>query len=378
MTGRTRRYFLLMVLCSASYFGIGISRLESSVTRTPSYAKNFEILHFPTHRIITVQSTRSGSTIKYRYALIPKDVTLPELPEDTIIIRTPVMRVVVLETVHIGYLDALNLLDTIIGTPTINYISNSMVRERIQAGIIQQVQTGSSINIEQLLLQQPDLILTSIPVNQSTGISSMLLRSGLPVVFTVEYKEHHPLARAEWIKFIAEFFSAAPEADHFFKEIATRYESLSSKLENIEQRPTVFSGAPYSGIWHVASGESYIAQAIHDAGGDYLWNHLTGSDAIPLDTERVFLKAAQADIWINPSFYRSRNALYGADPRFKKFHAAQSGKVYNHTRRQKIGVANPIWETGVVHPDEVLADLIKIFHPDQISDWEFAYYEQLQ
>ena len=381
MMRQTRRYLLLLIFYATNYFGPGVSQLESSTQQasSPSYAKNFEIARFPTHCLITVKIVQSGAVVNHRYAIISKDNTsIPELPKGTTIIRTPIERVVVLETIHIGYLDALDKLDTLVGAPSINYISNSIVRTGIQANTIQQVKIGSSLDVEKLLLLQPDLVLTSTSESQGMGISSTLLRSGLPIVFTAEYKEHHLLARAEWIKFIAEFFDADEKANEYFETTATRYEFLSAKTKTIAQRPTVFSGAPYSGVWHVASGESYIAQAIHDAGGSYLWNHISGSNAIPLSTEHVFLKAANADIWINPSFYRSYRELYGADPRFKKFHAAQTGNVYNHTRQQRIGMGNPIWETGIVHPDEVLADLIKIFHPDQMPDWNFVYYEQLQ
>ena len=123
--------------------------------------------------------------------------------------------------------------------------------------------------------------------------------------------------------------------------------------------------------------DSYMAQLIHDAGGDYLWSDVIGADAIPLDVERVFLKAANADIWLNPSFYRSRQALFATDLRFKKFRAAQTGNIYNNTRQQIANTGNPIWEAGIVNPDNVLADLIKIFHPDRMPDWEFIYYEKL-
>ena len=378
------KHLLLLVLWFASCVGGGALKSESGpesehcITQSPSYAKNFAITRFPTHRIITAQTIQANSALRSQYALVPRDSPLPELPEDITVIRTPVERVVVLETVHLGYLEALDKLDTIIGAANTNYISNEFIRERVKDGSVRQVQIGTSLNIERLLLQKPDLILTSIPTDQSAGISTRLLHAGLPVVLTTEYKEQHLLARAEWIKFIAEFFDATATANEYFTRIAARYESLCSKVSNVRTRPTVFCGAPYSGIWHIARGESYIAQAIKDAGGHYLWENVPGSDVIPLDTERVFLKAARADVWINPSFYRSLNALFGADPRFQKFHATRMGKVYNNTRQQRNDTGNPIWETGVVHPDNVLADLIKIFHPDRMPDWEFSYYEQLQ
>lgn len=350
----------------------------ATITSVPHYAKNFEISQFQTHRIATIRNVQRGSRATHQYALVPKGAPLPELPAGITVIRTPVTRVVVMETVYIGYLDALNQLDTIIGAATSDYISNGVIRARVADGSIQKVQIGAGLNIERMLLLQPDLILTSVTGDPAFDIPLKLARSGLPVVLTAGYMEQHPLARAEWIKFIAAFFDAGALAEQTFEPIATRYKSLHATVAEIEQRPTVFCGAPYSGAWHMAGGESYTAQAIRDAGGDYLWADVPGSGATPLDTERVFLKAAHADIWINPSFYRSLKELYGADQRFQKFRAGQTGHVFNNTKQRTASGGNSIWERGIVHPDEVLADLIKVFHPERMPDWEFIYYEQLK
>jgi iron complex transport system substrate-binding protein len=372
------KYLAVLALGLVTCLSSGAEPIALCTTHTPRYAKNFEISQFPTHRIATIRNVQRGSRATHQYALVPKGAALPELPAGIAVIRTPVTRVVVMETVYIGYLDALNQLDTIIGAATADYISNEVIRARVADGSIQKVQIGAALNIERMLLLQPDLILTSISGDPAFDIPAKLARSGLPVVLSAGYMEQHPLARSEWIKFIAAFFNAGDLAEQTFDGIDTRYESLRKTVDHVEQRPTVFCGAPYSGAWHMAGGESYTAQAIRDAGGDYLWADVPGSGAIPLDTERVFLKAAHADIWINPSFYRSLKELYGADQRFQKFRAGQTGHVFNNTKQRTTSGGNSIWERGIVHPDDVLADLIKVFHPERMPDWEFIYYEQLK
>jgi len=52
--------------------------------------------------------------------------------------------------------------------------------------------------------------------------------------------------------------------------------------------------------------------------------------------------------------------------------------VFNSTKRVNPNGGNDIWERGINHPDEVLADLIKIFHPELLPDHEFIYYEKLK
>jgi iron complex transport system substrate-binding protein len=205
-----------------------------------------------------------------------------------------------------------------------------------------------------------------------------LQHAGLPVVLTAEYMEHHPLARAEWLKFLAAFFESEDRSNEIFNTIKAQYTSLVDKTKGIDERPSVFCGAPYSGSWHVPGGDSFIARAIHDAGAHYLWADDRSRGSLPLDTERVFLKAAEADYWIHPSHYRSLSELYNADPRFAKFRATQISQVFNNTLQVSKNGGNNIWERGIVHPEEVLADLIKILHPDLLPEHELIYYENLQ
>jgi len=39
--------------------------------------------------------------------------------------------------------------------------------------------------------------------------------------------------------------------------------------------------------------------------------------------------------------------------------------------------ANDYWESGVVYPDLVLRDMLKIMHPEAVNE-EFVYYQQLK
>ena len=283
-----------------------------------------------------------------------------------------------METVYAGYLDALGQLDQICGAASASYINHPKVIQGVKSGDIQSIQSGQKLNIERLLLLQADLILTTSLGEGQMDVSPQLQRAGLPVVLTADYMEHHPLARAEWLKFIAAFFESEDRSDEIFNTIKAQYTSLVDKTKGIDERPSVFCGAPYSGSWHVPGGDSFIARAIHDAGAHYLWAGDRSRGSLPLDTERVFLKAAEADYWIHPNHYRSLSELFNADPRFAKFRATQISQVFNNTRQVSKNGGNNIWERGILHPEEVLADLIKILHPDLLPEHELIYYENLK
>lgn len=360
-------------LWSLGLFLVSLSAEANSI----QYARNFTVEAYETHRVLSVKSIFKNGEAVQRYALVPRESPLPELADDLLVVRTPVQRVVVMETVYIGYIDALDQLSKIVGAATVDFISQPEVRAAVAAGEIEAVQFGQRVDIERLMLLQPDLILTSISGDPAFDVPPRLLRSGLPVVITAGYTEAHPLGRAEWLKFIAAFFDASTQAEAVFAERAERYEFLRRKSKNVPSRPKVFSGAPYSGVWHVAGGQSYTARAIQDAGGDYIWANHPSQGAIPLDTERVFLRAAEADFWLHPSHYRTLSELLSADARFAHFQAVRSKQVFNNSRQISPRGGNNIWERGVVYPDEVLADLICILHPQQLPDHELIYYERL-
>lgn len=343
-----------------------------------NYAENFKITDFETHRLLTVRNAFRESETTYHYALVPKDKPRPKLPDTVPVIRTPVERVVAMETVYIGHMEALNQIDRIVAAATVSFINNPEVREGVEAGRIRSVQIGQALDVESLLILQPDLILTSISGDPAFDIPHKLRRTRLPIVLSAGYMEQHPLARAEWIKFFAAFFEASDRADQLFETVERRYLELTERTASVADRPTVLCGAPYSGVWHVPGGKSYTAQAIRDAGGHYLWSDNDEQGGIPLDLERVFLRGAQADIWINPSGYRSKSALLSADERFGKFGPARTGSIYNNTRRVSAAGGNAIWESGIIHPEQVLADLIHIFHPTLLPDHELVYYERLK
>ena len=55
----------------------------------------------------------------------------------------------------------------------------------------------------------------------------------------------------------------------------------------------------------------------------------------------------------------------------------KEGRVYNNILRTNASGGNDYFESGVVRPDLVLRDLIKIFHPDLVAD-DFIYYKRLE
>lgn len=93
----------------------------------------------------------------------------------------------------------------------------------------------------------------------------------------------------------------------------------------------------------------------------------------------MFDRASDADYWVNMSQdWQTKEDVIAADPRYGKIAALQQNKAYNNNTQLNETGGNDYWESGLVNPDVILADLIKIFHPTLLPDRELVYYQPLK
>lgn len=60
----------------------------------------------------------------------------------------------------------------------------------------------------------------------------------------------------------------------------------------------------------------------------------------------------------------------------KTLKAMHTGNVWDATLRADPRHGNDYWQTGVVRPDLVLADLSAILHPELSTDHQFTFYRK--
>jgi iron complex transport system substrate-binding protein len=70
--------------------------------------------------------------------------------------------------------------------------------------------------------------------------------------------------------------------------------------------------------------------------------------------------------------------VLAANERYSSFKAFQEGHVYNNNARVNQQAANDYWEMGIVEPHILLADLIKILHPELLPNHRLQYYRRLK
>lgn len=345
------------------------------------YAKGFTLEYKEGYKLLTVLQPWFGADQSFSYALVAKGTTkLPDVGSAQLI-YTPVDSFVAFSTTYYPFLEAIGELDTLVAIDCDTYTNNPTVLSMAKDGKLVSVGGGSSgqaLDLEKIIDLKPELIMASATGSTEWDVHPALLKAGLPVVINSDYLEQDPLARAEWGKFVAAFYDKEAEAAKQFDALVVRYQEAKALTANVSKKLTVFTNTDYQGSWFMPGAESYVATLLRDAGAEYLWNDLPGSGASPLASELVFERAKDADYWLNVGFASDLASLKAMDARYSDFAAFKNGHVYNFNKRVNANGGVDYYESGVAAPDVVLKDLIKIFYPDLLPDYELYYYQALR
>jgi len=343
----------------------------------PEFATGFSIEDYGDYKKLIINTPFLGAGEGVSYVLLPEESKLTDMFSDENVITTPIETIVCTSTTHIPHLDYLNLESALIGFPTLDYISSSSVRKRIDQGKVAELGTQVNLNLEMLVSIQPDLVM-GYSLNGDLTQLGKIENSGIPVVLNSEYLESHPLGRAEWIKVMGLLFNKMSLADSVFNEIKLEYQEVSQKVSGTVERPEVLSGVVYGDTWFLPGGENYASKIIGDAGGNYLWAGDTASGFLQLSFESVYSKAAEADIWIGVASYSSLEQLINGDSRYSEFLPYKKHQVYSYYKRMGEKGGNEYLELGYLRPDIILKDLVTIFHPGLLEGHDLYFYEQLK
>jgi len=343
------------------------------------YASGFEVEVCSGYSLLHVYNPWQNSQgVSFSYVLSEDPGLVPDSLSHLLYIQTPVHRVITLSTTHVAMIDQLGKQATIKGISGSGFIYLPELRNRLEEGKVSDVGYDQGLSYESIVALQPDVLFMYGVEGSVLASAQKLAELDVPVVFCGDYLEAHPLGKAEWIRFFARFYKREKEADYFFNRIDSLYHAHKTLAARAREQPLVLTGLPWKDTWYMAGGNSFAARFIEDAGGRYLWSDHPSSQAVPMDLESVYARAVNAQVWINPGAAASLDHLRKFDERFKNLAVLQSGRVYNNNARLNTSGGNDYWESGAVRPDLVLQDLIKVFHPDLMTDHSFIYYRQLK
>ncbi len=356
---------------------------QSDINNTPgivTIAKRFSLRNTDSCTILTIKDPWQGATgIEYNYYLINRDSEdTPEINPDEII-YVPVKKIICMSTTHLAMVAALDERHTIAGVSGTDFVYDEKISSMVKGGAISNVGYESGLNNELIVKISPDLIMFYGIGSESAGYIGRIRELGTQALFNADYLEEDPLAKAEWIKLYGALFCKAEMADSVFTSVVKSYNQTKEYVRhNTENRPNVLLGLPFRDTWYVSPGNSYISKLIQDAGGNYLWNDTESSISMPFGLEDIFLRAVEADYWLNTGSAMTKEEIYSIDQRFTKLQCYINGNLYNNNNRMSQGGGNDYWESGALHPDLILKDIAAILHPDILKDWELYYYRKLK
>jgi iron complex transport system substrate-binding protein len=365
-----RRRLLFPLFCLALTFEVSARELIEE-------ASHLSIETRPYGYAVEVDDpVQSGKILSYQ--LVSEGNTPPAKEDEGLVIRIPVERIVSLSTTYIGPFEALNSLGRIVAIDRGKYAYSTRLRDSLEKNEVVEVGTSDQLDIESVIAAKPDLVLMTRITPGQGGIESRLAAAGIPVLVTAAWKENSPLARSEWIKLFGVLVDSEAKATELFEWTQKRYRDLQEIVtEAAPVRPRVLWSAPFGGVWYVPGGASYSARFLNDAGAEYLWEENDQTGSFPIDFESAIAAGFSAEYWFSPGQYRSLAALANADERFRSLPLFQEKRVFNRTRRISEAGGNDFFESGIVHPDRILADMIHILHPELLPDHKLFYFERL-
>lgn len=370
-------FLCLLVLASCKDQKPSESSLTAQNSADIQYAERFDVKYQDGIKMITIDQPWQGSKEPIQYLLYTDSIPSKYLKDPSLVkIKTPVKTIVSNLTTQLALMSELGVANRLIGFAQTQFIYSPAILESVENGTVKEVGPDGSLDIESILDLNPDIVLAFSSGTENRQLEK-LKELGINVVMNAGYMETSLLGRFEWIKFLGHLTGTEARATEVFDQKVQVYDSLMQLVKDRPQ-PTVITGTLYGGTWYMPAGKNYGANITAAAGGDYLWKEDQSTGWLSLDFESVFERGYNADYWIGVASYTSLDQLKQADDRYAEFEAFKKGNVYSYMARVNDAGANDYFESGNVNPEKLLADHIKILHPELLPDYELYYYMKLE
>ena len=312
-------------------------------------------------------SVPAGNKYATGFAITETDTgTVVEVfqPYQRLCVREPLRRLGTMSTVQVGFLYALDAMDCLAAVCNPELIYTPVKGDEIDLG------DSMKPSAERVLQADLDALL-AVNYGQYDNLEAARIEKlGVFTIYINEWQEGSPLARAEWIRVLGALTGKLHEADSVFNAVEQKYINLKSQITN-HKSSKIMSGNNFRGTWYVPSGKNYLAYLFKDAGADYPFYENERETSIPLTIEETLRYFHDADVWVGAGG-NSLAELAELDEKHTWFKAYQNGRVYNWRKQTKAGGPNNFWERGVVHPEEMLEDVIHMLNNAPDSTLHFA------
>lgn len=371
----------IVLLCVAITLGAcrpDKKKQQGSATAIPDttldirYASGFWLEAKEDYRLLHIKDPQKTNAAEYTFALRERG-TRPVLPKGVTVIDLPIQRFICMTSLQLSSFIRLGATEKVVGISSTRFLANKAMNRQLKEGTTRKIGIEGNFDPEIILSLSPEVILIS-PFKQ--GGYDAMKEVGIPLLPHLGYKETTPLGQAEWIKLTGLLIGEAEKAIGIFNQIEKKYNRLKSLTAHVTERPVVLSGEIHGGSWYAVGGKSFLAEIFKDAGADYVFKDDPRSGGIYLDFETVYNQADRPQYWriLNnyPGMY-TYEVLKAQDARYADFRAfREKGVIYCNMREKAY------YENMPMEPDLLLADFIKVFHPELLPDYEPVYYHLLK
>lgn len=366
-------FLLIMISCKKE---VVKDDKKATSESTIKYAKGFDIINDNGTKKLIIKSAYQTSNDIFEYQ-IKKKTPNTNVDYKNGVIEVPIEKIVVTSTTHIPMIELLNEETAIVGFPYSKFVSSEKTRALIDTGKITEVGKETSLNTEILLDLQPELVV-GYSVSSADKSLTTIQKAGINVIYNGDWLEETPLGRAEWIKFFGVLFDKEKQADSIFNVIEANYLEAKKIALKTTKKPSILSGAIINkDIWNLPGGESFVATFFKDANFNYLWKETKGKGSLSLSFESVFDKGQNANLWLAPAHYTSKEQLIKSNPLYVEFDAFKNDNIYTPTSVKGKTGGIIYYELAPTRPDLVLKDLIKIAQPELLKEYELTFYRKL-
>ena len=337
------------------------------------YAENLSLSATEDYTIARLRNPWDTTRILHTYVLVDKEKSLPaDLPEGTLV-RTPLSKAVVYSSVHCGLLNQIGALKSIGGVCDLKYIKLQEVQDGCRTGSIADVGNGMNPDIEKIIDLHPDAIMLS-PFENSGGYGRVE-KLNIPIIECADYMELLPWDVPNGCVFMVSYLVKHKKRTACLPRWKKSYNELKALVAPLSSAPSVISELKNGSAWYVPGGKSTSARIYADAGANYVFADDEHSGSVPLAFETVFDKGQNADFWLikyNQAIDKTYKELEQDYAPYTGFRAFKERNIYG-CNTGKVD----FYEDSPFHPDRLLKDLIKIFHPTLLEGYELKYFTKL-
>ena len=259
--------------------------------------------------------------------------------------------------------------DKVCGVIDANYLNIPQMSKAISDGTVYDCGSSMSPNIEQVVQARAQTAFLSAFEGSD---NSKLTRTGRAVVECAEYMETSALGRAEWMKFYGMLMGCGRQADSLFARVTSEYDRLKAGAAKAATRPLVLTERIYGDTWFCPGGNSTVARMISDAHARYAFHNDSHQGSLPLSEETVISKASDADIWLftySGDHPLTKKELLTECRGYSQIKAFQTNGIY-----QCNNMTSRFFDETSFRPDFLLADYVRIFHPEIFDKGQLRYY----